>query len=332
MGVWCRVREKGMAATIFFLFAWIIPAAIIPLAYPVASVIHYNMVIYPPVHNTIPGGNFVTEPSVGGSQTKIIPGVALTNALIEIIEQSMLVDWQPNDITGYPTTWLDNPINFQMGELEALRDVITVIRQKVAQESRNASEVNPHLTNAMNALSNDASKWIFRSFESWLEVAVHEIKAYRDELQSGEAHFFPRADNLIALLDVLMTRLGTEMGRLARAPHVNLPAFSVLVVGEQTPWMGIDDNFYHAQGALFVISKVFRTATTEFKSIIAVKGAEDFGAKVTNELKPYFFTTDPLLVLNCGPLAVCASNSYELLAPIGNTQNHMREFVKALNN
>ncbi len=56
--------------------------------------------------------------------------MVFTETLITITGE-MSSHWLPNDVF-YPTILLDNPINFQLGELEAVRYTVRVLRDKIS--------------------------------------------------------------------------------------------------------------------------------------------------------------------------------------------------------
>lgn len=206
--------------------------------------------------------------------------------------------------------------------------------------------MNPHLTRAMTALSNDETVWLFPAYESKLKEAVVALKRYVAELESEKIRMFPRSDNLVEWLKVVASRLGGEVQQLVQAPRFKKPMLTENTAGDkvlegetmlspeeaQTPWMEIDNNFYHAQGVLYVVRETFPALLNDFHVIVETKRAGDFGRRITQVLDPYYFTTDPLVVMNCMPLSVCANNSSDLLSAMANARGYVSSFVDTMNN
>lgn len=157
---------------------------------------------------------------------------------------------------------------------------------------------------------------------------------------------FPRSDNLVEWLKVVASRLGGEVQQLVQAPRFKKPMLTENTAGDkvlegetmlspeeaQTPWMEIDNNFYHAQGVLYVVRETFPALLNDFHVIVETKRAGDFGRRITQVLDPYYFTTDPLVVMNCMPLSVCANNSSDLLSAMANARGYVSSFVDTMNN
>lgn len=239
-------------------------------------------------------------------------GTAIVRTLIRILGD-MEDDWQPNDLALSPTQLiLDNPRNFQYGELFAVRDVIIKLREDLGRLRTN-DEKNPHVVAAYNYIANDSDAWIYPRFEWKLENARKELNAYLAELESGKAKLYPRADNFMALLERIASSLGDESRRLHNAygpSHIiseetagDSTTAGETVMNVETPWTEVDDNFYRAQGVLYVMAQVYQAAREDFKEAIAVKQANEFADRVAEVLDPAGFLKDPLYVANGEPFS-----------------------------
>jgi len=204
-----------------------------------------------------------TDPSVRGSR------FVRTNLLL--IEQ-MYDDWLPNDLF-WPTVFLDNMPNFQIGELEVVRYNVRVLRDNLTR-MRTTDSLDPHAEAAFTALSNDPYKWWFPSAESKWKQAHRSLERFLDNLHAGKSFFYPRADNLVELLTQYASLMGGLNTRLINAPgdlkstlvveDVKQGQEAMTHVDIDIPWYQIDDNFYYAQGAAYALNESFKAIRIEF--------------------------------------------------------------------
>lgn len=253
-------------------------------------------------------------------------GLSLANTLV-VIGDDLFSNWLPNDKI-WPTVLLDNPQNFQLGELEMLRYTTRVLRDKLSR--RTTDKIDQDCDEAFTLLSNDAFKWIMPSAESRFQAAVDRLRAYRDHLAAGEAGFVPSHDNLRDLLDQCLSLLGGINTRLANAPAHERDKVSPETGGgpeaspgepradTQVPWSRLDDNFYYAQGAAYVLRQVMVAVRDDFSGILADRKALPQVDSIIEVLDQTQF--EPLLVLNGDVGSVMANHSMELHSLLENTR------------
>jgi hypothetical protein len=82
----------------------------------------------------------------------------------EILVKEMADNWLPNDLF-WPTAFLDNMPNFQLGVLEVVRYNVRVVRDNLSR-MRTTDRLDPSAEVAFTNLSNDPFKWWFPSAES----------------------------------------------------------------------------------------------------------------------------------------------------------------------
>ncbi len=263
-------------------------------------------------------------------------GLPFTETLITMGDE-MMKAWLPNDMF-YPTIFLDNPQNFQLGELEALRYAVRVLRDNLSR-LRTTDEIDENIDQTYSLFSNDPKKWIFPSAESKYKAGVRELRAYHERLGKGEAGFFPRADNLIELLAQLNSLLGGVNTRLANAPRdrgevlTEETAGDPYTQGERTvaikvPWTAIDDNFYYARGVAYGIRQILVAVRGDFREILEVKKATELLEKIIRLLDyPQF---EPILVLNGSRGSIWANHSLQMLASLGDVRQKMRSLESML--
>jgi len=283
------------------------------LAAPFIMFYNYRRV-FPPSFDLTPA---LTE----GAQTPA-DGVLFTDTLIRLTRQ-MVQAWLPNDLI-YPTVLMDNPQNFQLGQLEVLRYSTRVLRDKLSRQ-RTTDKIDPHADRAFTDFSNNPRLWVFPSYESKLKDGIKALTSYRKGLDDGVSHFYPRADNLIELLDQLTSLLGGENTRLANAPRDREERLSVETAGDQytsgeklkrtrVPWLEIDDNFYHARGVAYALRQVLMAVRWEFREILKIKRSQELMDTVLEDLALADF--EPMMVLNGDRDSVFANHSLKLMATL----------------
>ena len=266
------------------------------------------------------------------------PGLLYTDSLIKISED-MTANWLPND-TLWPTIFLDNPQNFQLGELEAVRYSVRIMRDKLSR-LRTTDKIDPDAENAFVYFSNDPFKWILPSAESKFKNGVKSLKAYRTRLAAGQADFYPRADNLNEILDQYVSLLGGITTRLSNAPRRKTQVLSEETAGDQysegekyvsvkVPWTEIDDNFYYAQGVAYVMRQMMIAIKQDFNHILETKKAGELVDRIINTLDQSQF--EPIIVLNGRRGSIFANHSLQLQSLLEDARQKMRSLQDMIKN
>jgi len=151
-----------------------------------------------------------------GELDKEVSGAAFVKVNKLLIAQ-MRENWMPNDLF-WPTLFLDNMPNFQIGELEVVRYNIRVLRDNLSR-MRTTDNLDPWAEGAFTAVSNDPLKWWFPSAESKWQKAYQDLEAYYTGVKNGKSFFYPRADNLVELLNQYASLMGGVNTRLVNAPQ-----------------------------------------------------------------------------------------------------------------
>ncbi len=258
-------------------------------------------------------------------------GLTLANTLV-VIGDDLFANWLPNDKI-WPTILLDNPQNFQLGELEMLRYTTRVMRDKLTR-LRTTDKIDEDCDEAFTLFSNDAFKWVLPSAESRFQAATERLRSYRDRLAAGQAEFYPRGDNLSELLDQYVSLLGGINTRLANAPARQRYKISQESAGEvdasreeqrvdtHVPWNRLDDNFYFAQGAAYVLRQVMVAIRDDFSEILETRKARPQVDSIIEVLDQAQF--EPLVVLNGDVGSVLANHSMELHSLLENARQKIR--------
>jgi hypothetical protein len=251
----------------------------------------------------------------------------------------MLDAWLPNDLI-YPTIFLDNPQNFQLGELEIYRYTLRVLRDKLSR-LRTTDTIDDNCDQAFVYISNDPKRWILPSAENRYNNAIKELKQYQQRLVAGTANFYPRVDNLIELLDQFNSLLGGVNTRLSNAPRDRVSTMSEETAGDQfiqgekpinirVPWLKIDDNFYFARGVAYGLRQIMLTIKYEFHEVLELKKSMELMDKIIELLNICQF--EPIYVANGSRGSLWANHSLELLATTEDIRQKMRSLQNMLEN
>lgn len=265
-----------------------------------------------------------------------VKGTAFVQTNLALIDQ-MVDNWIPNDYF-WPTIFLDNLPNFQIGELEVVRYNVRVLRDNLSR-SRTTDKIDKDAEDAFTALSNDPSKWWFPSAESRWKAAGQSLGRYNQNLLDGRSTFYPRADNLVELLDQYASLMGGVNTRLIHAPRdIN----QVLVLDEEgkkedkssqtadvyVPWMKIDDNFYYAQGVAYALYESLRAIRVDFMNVLTDKNSLKFLDKALEDLGRCSF--EPLIVFNGDPDSIFANHSLNLSGVFNDARQKIYSLIVAL--
>lgn len=265
---------------------------------------------------------------VAGDREK--PGMVFIETLVRLSDD-MSARWLPNDKL-YPTVFLDNPQNFQLGVLETVRYSTRVLRDKLSR-LRTTDKIDSDAEAAFVFFSNDPYKWILPSAESKFRSGVKSLRNYESRLTRGEVDFYPRADNLNELLDQYVSLLGGINTRLSNAPRRETTVLSEETAGDaytkgekrvqvEVPWTQLDDNFYYGRGVAYALRHLMLAIKYDFRNILEVKNAEELVDRIIEVLDMSQF--EPWLVLNGSRGSLMANHSLELQSLLEDARQKMR--------
>ena len=265
-----------------------------------------------------------------------VKGVAFIRTNQILVEQ-LLENWLPNDLL-WPTVLLDNMPNFQIGVLEVVRYNVRVLRDNLSR-MRTTDKLDPAAEGTFTALSNDPYKWWFPSAESKWKQAHQNLGTFYENLASQKSNFYPRADNLVELLNQYASLMGGVNTRLINAPG---DIEETLTVDEATttnlqphrmvdidiPWYRIDNNFYYAQGAAYALSESLKAIRIDFIDILKDKNSLQLVDKILENLRRCSF--EPLIVFNGDPDSIFANHSLNLSGVFNDARQKVDSLIVAL--
>ena len=265
-----------------------------------------------------------------------VKGAAFIKTNQALIEQ-MQQNWLPNDLF-WPTVLLDNMPNFQIGKLEVVRYNIRVLRDNLSR-MRTTDKLDPAAEKAFTSLSNDPYKWWFPSAESKWKEANRGLRAFYENLLSGTSHFYPRADNLVELLQQYASLMGGANTRLINAPHDIDASLAVEEQGKDSsesptmvdiniPWYHIDNNFYYAQGIAYALYESFKAIRIDFIDVLTDKNSLKLVDKILEKLERCYF--EPLIVFNGDPGSIFANHSLNLSGVFNDARQKTNSLIVSL--
>jgi hypothetical protein len=265
-----------------------------------------------------------------------VKGTAFIKTNQALIEQ-MYDNWLPNDIF-WPTVFLDNMPNFQMGQLEVVRYNVRVLRDNLSR-MRTTDKLDPSAEMAFTGLANDPYKWWFPSAENKWKMAHKNLGLFYQDLSDGKSHLYPRADNLVELLKQYASLMGGVNTRLINAPRdmdkvltmddgTKDNAKAPKMVDIDIPWYRIDDNFYYSQGVAYALYESFVAIRIDFFDVLTDKNSVKLIDKILENLRRCYF--EPLIVFNGDPGSIFANHSLNLSGMFNDARQKVESLIIAL--
>jgi len=256
---------------------------------------------------------------------QVVTGYVTTATLITVVDTLLHKPggYIYNDVLP-PGVLMDNMPSWEYGVVVQSRDLARSLRNDMSR-SQSQSQEDKDLAQAEPRLNFNANSWIFPSTESEYEDALDYLRSYRDRLADPEqpdAQFYARADNLRAWLGIVDKRLGGIAQRLsasvgewrtntdlANSPGAKQSTPTSNKVHAKTPWLQIDNEFYHARGSCWALLEFLRAARIDFSGVLDNKNA---GASMDQVIRALQATQRPMsspIVLNGSGFGLFANHS-----------------------
>lgn len=259
------------------------------------------------------------------NDSRVVIGYATTDTLIRVA-QTMLE--KPggflNNDRFPPGVFLDNTPNWEVGALQQVRDLATIIREDFSR-SQSQSREDDDVKGAEQAFYIDSDSWIFPTSESAYRNGIEGFTLYRDRLGNDAdtgAQFYARSDNLRHWLEKVEKRLGSVTRRLGDSVattriNENMAGDSA---GEssnpqpdnievQTSWLEVDDVFFEARGTAWALVHFFRAAELDFAAVLEDKNARVSVRQIIRELEASLQPLGSPMILNGSGYGFFANHS-----------------------
>lgn len=227
-------------------------------------------------------------------------GSAAVDMVTALIDREINgTSWVPNNPFPFPSYFLDNMPNFQLGLMYALSRFTVEMTDSLGR-TRGSSQVDADLDKAAGLLKYDGTVWVWEPSisllptaraESQYEAGMRALQAFNRRLASGEATLDRRADNLIAFIDRVAADLGSISAVLAdRAEASSIGWFD----------RRADDDFYNAKGRLYGYYMIMRALGQDFEAVINERNSRPLWDNMLESLR-IAAGMDPLIVSNGAP-------------------------------
>lgn len=253
-----------------------------------------------------------------GLTSEVPKGVTFTTALIYPLNYELRErwwGWRPNDIINIT----DNVNNFQEGVLEVTRRTTVILTDRISRTS-STDTLNKHLENAMNAFMISADRYWFPSAESKYKEGLEELKAYAENLQKGEAHFFTRTDNLIPLLRSFEDLLGSCDENLVKTHEAD---------GSKVSHFMADDYFFYAKGVATALHIILQAVMMDYKEVLESRRAAD-DMQLAIESLHHALQIDPIYITNADLSGILANHRANIAATVSHAQSYLQVVVTAM--
>lgn len=211
-----------------------------------------------------------------------------------------------NDIAP-PGIWLDNMPSWEFGVLVQVRDMTRSMRRDMARSQSQSTE-DTDLSKAEPRFHFDHNSWVMPASETEYRDGRKLLNNYITRLESGNASFYARADNLAGWVGDASTRLGSLSQRLS-ASVARTPLNDGGRERARTPWLEIDNVFYEARGSAWALVHLLRAVEKDYAEVLNNKNALVSLRQIIRELEA---TQAPMwspVILNGGGFGMLANHS-----------------------
>ena len=181
------------------------------------------------------------------------------------------------------TPFFDNKASFQRGVNQAVRRTAVELVDTLGRV-RGTSQVDNNLQDARGNLQYDEYSWYFglspfgpkTPTPSYYRSAVGDLNAFNTRLESCDAVFDARADNLIQFIDRIANDIGGTSDILRRrSESFNGGWFDTRA----------DDRFWFAYGQLYGYYGILAATHADFADVIAQRGLTQLWSSLEDQLR-----------------------------------------------
>ncbi len=278
------------------------------------------------------------EPVVGYTTTTTLARIAET--LLDKPGGYLSNDKMP------PSVLMDNMPAWELGVLEQVRDMSLVMRKDLSR-SQSQSSADKDLKTAQPAFNINNRSWLFPSAEGEYRKGIDALYSYRARLadpNQPDAQFYARADNLVAWLKEVQSRLGNQSQKLSAS--VGKHSLNTDLAGDaaaerstdapdevqvKTSWWKIDDVFYESRGASWAILHLMRAIEVDFKGVLEKKNATVSVRQIIRELEATQDSIWSPVVLNGTGFGFVANHSLVMANYVSRANASVIDLIELLN-
>ena len=193
------------------------------------------------------------------------------------------------------TPFFDNKASFQRGVNQAVRRTAVELVDALGRV-RGTSQIDRDLQKARESIQFSEDAWYFglnpfgpkTPTPSFYRTAITSLRAFNDRLESCEATFDARADNLIQFLDRIAGDIGSTSAILReRSENYNGGWFDTRA----------DDRFWFAYGQLYGYYGLLHAARADFADVVQQRSLESLWQATESQFRAALNIT-PAIVSN----------------------------------
>lgn len=245
-------------------------------------------------------------------------GWAFVEGIVAPIEYELtkrFYGWRVNDIIQ-PT---DNVESIQLGVLEVTRRSVEVLTERIAKTGSNQS-FDRNLSKARSNFNYSPYKFWLPSAESEYRNGIKELDTYKKKLGTGEASFYTRSDNLIYLLDLYRSILGSCEEDLVKIEEED---------GTEVSFFKSDDYFYYAQGVAIAMCEIMKAVAIDYEAALKSRNSMETVHHAIEVLE-HAQHIHPMIILDSDYGSFFANHRANMAAPIGHAKFYLGVLIRSL--
>lgn len=254
--------------------------------------------------------------------------------------------YMSNDMAP-PFVFMDNMPSWEQGALKQIRDISLAYRNHISRSQSQSAE-DKNLVEFQTLLNNDSEKWILPSAEGKYKDAYKMLNIYYQGLSDSDPStslFYARADNLVAILEMMNTRLGSLSQRLSASvggfrkntdlagdPVAKSAKDAGAFVKVKTPWIEIDNVFYETRGSAWALINFLKAIRLDFDEVLKKKNATRSLDQIIRELESTQSNISSPMILNGGEFGLVPNYSLAMSSYVTRANAGILDLINLLKN
>lgn len=271
---------------------------------------------------------YISFPERSGKLIKNEHKSSFVSAVVDTSRKQLQL-WTPDDIL-VPRLFNDDTPSYQEGYWSVTRHNTRLMRDNLSR-MRTTDGLNEHLVKAFNLAAIDTEAFMFPSSKKSYNECLDHLESYNEDVASGKANFYPRADNLVEVIEQYMSELGGICTKLNNAVEFNTKYIDGANVKQRVvSWFEIDNNFYYAQGVAHALHWSMKGIRDDFNDILIDKNSVELCDAVLDTLSKCQI---PVIVVTNGgthSLIPLANKSLQLSSYLQDARQKMHSMISSL--
>lgn len=219
--------------------------------------------------------------------------------------------WTPNLPFFFPSYFLDNMPNFQMGIISAISNITSAMAKKIEKPIAKNEEL--HLVEAAKLLKYPGTIWMFSAENSLVPVpsansqykrARKHLLKYNQELLDGSNVFYKNSADLAYFLK----RIGADLSKNSYGLEVRIREESSSLFDTKA-----DDLFFEAKGKVYAYYLILRALGSDYKDVLVMNNVYQTWTQLLKNLEDAALLS-PLWIRNGELDSLLAANHLQTMA------------------